>query len=132
MGFQEPLALTGRSEEVRLEWGNFSWMETVREGASKSFLEVAITEAEAGAWECGQEAQQEARGSSLRREERKSPGHGRCWPLVCCVGVLLGPRTPRPQAGTYSSNCHLPCRLGLVLNNLVPTLCLLDGALPLP
>lgn len=114
MGFQEPLDLTGRLEEVRLEWGNFRWMETVRERARRSFLGVAITEAEARAWECGQEAQQEARGSSLHGEERKSPGHdGRCCPLVCCVGILHGPCPPTPQAGTYSSHCHLPCSLGL-------------------
>lgn len=35
--------LTKRLEEVRLEWGNFSWMETIREGTRKSFLEVAVT-----------------------------------------------------------------------------------------
>lgn len=27
--------LTGRLEEVRLEWGNFSWLETIHEGARK-------------------------------------------------------------------------------------------------
>lgn len=132
MGFQEPLDLTGRSEEVRLEWGNFSWMQTVHEGARKSFLEVAITEAEAGAWDVDRKPSRRPEGLHCTGRRGRVLGMAGAV-LLCAVSAFSMAPAPRtPQAGTYSSNCHLPCRLGLALNNLVPTLCLLDGAFPLP